>query len=88
MKFLMAAIIIASLGMLAATAGADEFRAHTRIWVKVLAEPHESRWEACRRVFRHEVYAVRKGPGDIMWCWVESSRAIDHDEPRQNFNQQ
>ena len=86
MKFLMTVIVAGCLRMLAVTADADEFRAHTRIWVKVLAEPHESRWEACRRAFRQDVYAVRKGAGDIMWCWVESSRAIDHDEPRQNFN--
>ena len=73
-------LIIATLTVCATltAANAGQFRSPARIWVKIEAHPDETRWEACRRVFRHEVYRVRKGPGNLMLCYVEYDNAYGY----------
>ncbi len=74
------ALVIATATLFAIPAAADaqEFRSQTRVWVKIKAKPGEGRWQACRRVFRHDVYQVRRGPGDTMWCNVEHHHLFDY----------
>ena len=45
------------------------------MWVKIEAHPGETRWGACKRVFRYGVYRVRKGPDNVMLCYVDYDRA-------------
>ncbi len=72
-KVLAAGAAVACL--ISADANAEPFLSPARIWVKIEAMPGETRWEACRRVFRHEVYRVRKGPGNVMLCYVDYDTA-------------
>ncbi len=84
--FRVLAIATTTLFVVCNAADAGEFRDPTPVWVKIKAEPGEARWHACRRVYQHDVFRVRRGPGNTMWCYVEYSRAYDYGERRQNFN--
>ncbi len=90
MKFFSALIIaIAALFVISTTANAGALRrgdGPTLIWVKIKAIPGEARWEACRRVYQRDVYQVRRGSGNTMWCNILSHRIYDYGERRQNFN--
>ena len=66
---------------------AGDFFGPQRIWVKVAAKPHESRWQACRRVYKSSVYRVRGGSGNIVHCWVDHSQANRYGSRSQNFNE-
>jgi hypothetical protein len=47
----------------------------TTIWVTIHAYPGEGLWEACRRVYRRDVYKVRGGPDvGLVQCDVDHSR--------------
>ena len=57
------------------TASASKFRDLTTIWVTVHAYPGEGLWEACRRVYQHDVYKVRGGHDiDLVRCEIDHSR--------------
>ena len=56
-----------------------------RIWVQIVAQPGETRWETCRRVFQQDVHRVRRGDEGTVWCWVIHSRVHGYDVNR-NFN--
>lgn len=81
------AVLAASL--MSMNASADPYRPGdgiTLIWVKIQARSGESRWQACRRVYQRDVYHVRRGQGNIMWCHIEHHRLYDYGERRQNYN--
>ena len=65
----------AALCLMSTVAEASEFRSPTRMWVKIEAHPGETRWGACKRVFRYGVYRARKGPDNVMLCYVDYDRA-------------
>ena len=89
MKFLSALVIVTAAVCVVATAtNAGTFRALTLIWVKIKAEPGEARWHACRRVYQRDVYHVRRGPGNTMWCHIDHSRIYDYGGRHQSFNLQ
>ena len=78
MKFLNVLVLATVANCVVSTAAnAGEFRARTQVWVKIQAKPGEARWAACRRVFKHEVFRVRRGPGNTMWCYVDYHRAYN-----------
>lgn len=58
----------------------------TLVWVKIKAKRGEALWQACRRVYQRDVYQVRRGPGNTMWCNIDHSRIYRYGERRQNFN--
>lgn len=58
----------------------------TLVWVTIRAKPNEGLWEACRRVYQHDVYQVRRGPGLAVRCNIDHSRLYEFGERRQNFN--
>ncbi len=85
------ALVIATMAVFAVSsfANAATFRRGgdlTLIWVKIKAKPGEARWAACRRVYQRDVYKVRRGRGNTMWCYIDHSRIYDYGERRQNFN--
>ncbi len=90
MKFSNALVIAAAAvcaGSTAANAGAiKRGDGPTLIWVKIKASPGEARWEACRRFYQRDVYQVRRGSGNTMWCNILSDRIYDYGERRHNFN--
>ena len=65
-------------GTPAATAGSFKGGAgRTAIWVYVRALPGEDVWETCRRVYRRDVYQVRRGgPGEAR-CFIDASSIGD-----------
>ena len=84
-------LLIVMLSACALSAGimADPFRQGdglTLVWVTIKAKPNEGLWEACRRVYQHDVYQVRRGPGSAIRCNIDHSRLYDFGERRQNFN--
>lgn len=88
---LLTAVVMIVLAFCALSVGtkADTFRRGdglTLIWVKIRAKPGEGLWEACRRVYRHDVYQVRRGRGATVWCNIDHSRLYGAGERRQNFN--
>ena len=57
------------------TASASKFRDLTTIWGTVHAYPGEGLWEACRRVYQHDVYKVRGGYDiGLVRCEIDHSR--------------
>ena len=59
------------------TATASSFRGDgaTTIWVTVHAYPGEGLWQACRRVYQHDVFKVRGGHDiDLVRCEIDHSR--------------
>ena len=57
------------------SASAGNFRSLTTIWVTVHAYPGEGLWEACRRVYQHDVFKVRGGYDiDEVRCEIDHSR--------------
>lgn len=74
------AIGVAALtgGPSAASAGSFKGGAgRTAIWVYVRALPGEDVWETCRRVYRRDVYQVRRGgPGEAR-CFIDASSVGD-----------
>ncbi|MDH3742244.1 MAG: hypothetical protein OER56_11670 [Hyphomicrobiales bacterium] len=71
------AAMAAAIAITAATntASAGNYRGVTTIWVSVHAYPGEGLWEACRRVYQHDVYKVRGGYGiDEVRCEIDHSR--------------
>ncbi len=90
MKFFNALVIATvALFVVSSATNAGVFRrgdGPTLIWVKIKAKPGEARWQACRRVYQRDVYHVRRGPGNTMWCHIDHSRIYDYGERRQNFN--
>ena len=60
-----------------ASANAGSFRGDgiTTIWVTIEAYPGEGMWQACRRVFQHDVYRVRGGSDvGLVRCDIDHSR--------------
>ena len=90
MKIFEALVIAAiAVSVIATAANAGSFRrgdGPTLVWVKIKANPGEARWHACRRVYQRDVYQVRRGSGNTMWCNILSHRIHDYGERRQNFN--
>lgn len=90
MKFFTALVIATTavcIVSIAANAGAiRRGDGPTLVWVKIKANPGETRWHACRRVYQRDVYQVRRGSGNTMWCNILSHRIYDYGERRQNFN--
>ena len=90
MRFFNALIIVTVAVCVAFTAAnAGTFRrgdGPTLIWVKIKAKPGEARWEACRRVYQRDVYHVRRGHGNTMWCNIEHHRLYDYDTHKRNYN--
>lgn len=56
------------------------------IWVTIKAYSDEGPWQACRRVYRRDVFQVARGPGNKVRCRVDHSRIYQPGEVRQNFN--
>ncbi len=87
MKYLAVAGLLFALVL---PSGAFEFRDNdgglTLVWVKIKALPGEGRWQACRRVYQRDVYQVRRGRGNTMWCNVEHHRLYDGARQRRNYN--
>ncbi len=66
--------------MAMSTASANSLRGDglALIWVTIEAYPGEGLWQACRRVYQHDVYHVRGGPDiGLVRCNVDHSR-INH----------
>ena len=58
-----------------AQAGSFNDRGLTTIWVTIEAYPGEGLWQACRRVYQHDVFKVRGGPDiGLVRCEVDHSR--------------
>lgn len=75
------AITFAALGSTATTATAGSFSndaGRTAIWVYVRALRGEDIWETCRRIYRRDVYQVRRGggPGEAR-CYIDASSIGD-----------
>ncbi len=83
-----ATITTGTVASLSTTAGAGEFydRNLTAIWVDIKAYDDEGLWEACRRVYQRDVYAVRHGKHGQVRCKIDHSRVYDYGERYQNFN--
>ncbi len=47
----------------------------TAIWVYIRKQPDEGIWEACRRVYRRDVYQVRGAGRRKARCFVDASEA-------------
>lgn len=58
----------------------------TLVWVTIKAFPGEGRWQACRRVYQHDVYFVLGARGSKVRCQIDHSRIYHYGERRQNFN--
>jgi hypothetical protein len=69
---LTAATPMASAGSYSSDAG------RTAVWVYVRAFRGEDVWETCRRVYRRDVYQVRRGggPGEAR-CYIDASSIGD-----------
>ncbi len=59
----------ASAGMFAGDSGL------TALWVYIRKSPDEGIWEACRRVYRRDVYQVRGAGPRKARCFIDSSEA-------------
>ena len=59
----------ASAGMFAGDGGL------TAIWVYIRKSPDEGIWEACRRVYRRDVYQVRGAGSRKARCYIDASEA-------------
>ncbi len=71
----LAAAITFSAASSAANAGSFRGDGVTTIWVTIKAEPYEGLWQACRRVYQHDVYKVRGGPDvGLVRCNIDHSR--------------
>ncbi len=68
-----------------ANAGSLNDNAVTAIWVSIDSYPDEGLWEACRRVYQHDVYQVRHGQHGQVRCKIDHSRIYDYSRS-QNFN--
>ncbi len=92
MKFVNALIIATAVLFVVSTAAKartlGKGDGSTRVWVKIKTTPGEEHWEACRRVFQHDVHQVRRGSVNTMWCNIVSHRLYDYVENGQNFNLQ
>ncbi|MEO9877363.1 MAG: hypothetical protein ABJM26_10160 [Anderseniella sp.] len=61
-----------------ATAGSFRDSGRTAIWVYIRAFPGEDVWESCRRVYRRDVYQVRRGGGPReARCYIDASSVGD-----------
>lgn len=69
-----------------ASAGSFNDRGLTAVWVSIHSHPSEGLWEACRRVYQHDVYQVRHGKYGQVRCKIDHSRIYDYNERYQNFN--
>ena len=58
----------------------------TLVWVTIKSLPGEGLWQACRRVYQHDVYVVLGARGSKVRCQIDHSRIYDYGERRQNFN--
>ena len=58
-----------SAGMFGNNAG------RTAIWVYIRKSPREGIWEACRRVYRRDVYQVRGAGPRKARCFIDASEA-------------
>jgi hypothetical protein len=47
----------------------------TALWVYIRKHPNEGIWEACRRVYRRDVYQVRGAGRTKARCFVDASEA-------------
>ena len=47
----------------------------TAIWVYIRKSPNEGIWEACRRVYRRDVYQVRGAGPRKARCYIDASEA-------------
>ena len=63
----MTATQTADAGMFSGDAG------RTAVWVYIRKSPSEGIWEACRRVYRREVYQVRGAGPRKARCYVDAS---------------
>ena len=75
------AITLAAMTGGTSTASAGTFSndaGRTAIWVYVRALRGEDVWETCRRVYRYDVYQVRRGggPGEAR-CYIDASSIGD-----------
>ena len=74
------AFCLAALTSGPSTASAGSFKGgagRTAVWVYVRALPGEGIWETCRRVYRRDVYQVRRGgPGEAR-CFIDASSIGD-----------
>lgn len=59
----------ASAGMFSGNGG------RTAIWVYIRKHPNEGIWEACRRVYRRDVYQVRGAGTRKARCFIDASEA-------------
>jgi hypothetical protein len=57
----------ADAGMFSGDAG------RTAVWVYIRKSPNEGIWEACRRVYRRDVYQVRGAGPRKARCYVDAS---------------
>jgi hypothetical protein len=92
-KTLLTTAIAATIAASALTADAEranatEFndRSLTAVWVNIKAFRGEGLWQACRRVYQHDVYQVRHGEFGQVRCKIDHSRIYDYGERYQNFN--
>ena len=61
-----------------ATAGSFRDAGRTAVWVYIRAFPGEDVWESCRRVYRRDVYQVRRGGGPReARCYIDASSVGD-----------
>ncbi len=74
------AVGVAALISGPSAAGAGSFKGgagRTAVWVYVRALRGEDVWETCRRVYRRDVYQVRRGgPGEAR-CFIDASSIGD-----------
>lgn len=61
----------ADAGMFSGDAG------RTAVWVYIRKSPDEGIWEACRRVYRRDVYQVRGAGPRKARCYVDASEVGD-----------
>ena len=47
----------------------------TALWVYIRKHPNEGIWEACRRVYRRDVYQVRGAGPTKARCFIDASEA-------------
>lgn len=59
----------ASAGSFSSNAG------RTALWVYIRKHPDEGIWEACRRVYRRDVYQVRGAGPRKARCFIDASEA-------------
>jgi hypothetical protein len=73
---LFAAAVIAAGVTVTQTAHAGMFSGdagRTAVWVYIRKSPDEGIWEACRRVYRRDVYQVRGAGPRKARCFVDAS---------------